>query len=432
MKAGRAASMTALAVLAAVPCGFAQGRNVVRLSLHDAEQQAVRSHPAIRAGEYAALAAGEAVREVRSAYLPTIYGSFTGVQAQSGSVLTAGGLNNSSVIDRFAYGFSASQLLTDFGRTAHLTASASLRVDSQQRDVEARRAIVLLEVDRAYFDALRARAVERVAEQTVKARRLVVDQVTALAASGLKSALDLSFARVNLAEAQLLLVQAKNDVNASDARLSAAVGGESRASYELADQALPEAPPTEASPLVARALANRPDLAQRRLAGAASVKFADAERSLWWPTLSLVGAAGMTPFHQVGIQDRYSAVGLNVSVPITNGNLFAARRAEAAFRASADQQTVKDLETRVTRDVEIALLEAQTAYQRLDLTDQLLAQSTDALDLAQQRYDLGLSSIVELTQAQLNQTRAQIEQATARYEYQARQSALRYQTGDLR
>jgi outer membrane protein len=123
---------------------------------------------------------------------------------------------------------------------------------------------------------------------------------------------------------------------------------------------------------------------------------------------------------------------LNVSVPVTNGSLFAARRAQAAFQASAEQQTVKDLENRVTRDVEIALLDAQTAYQKLDLTNQLLAQSTDALDLAQQRYDLGLSSIVELTQAQLNQTRAEIEQATARYEYQGRQSALRYQTGDLK
>jgi outer membrane protein len=432
MSAGRLVLWAAVIVAAGAPRGFAQGQNVVRLSLSEAEQQAVRNHPAIRAGEYSALAAGETVRQVRSAYLPSVYGSFTGAQAQNGSIITAGGLNNSSVIDRFAYGFSASQLLTDFGRTSNLSASASLRVDAQQQDVEARRATVLLELDRAYFDALRARAVERVAEQTVTARQLVVDQVTALAASGLKSTLDLSFAKVNLAEARLLLVQAKNDVNASDARLSAALGGQARASYELADEPLSDAPPTDASTVAAHALANRPDLAQRRLAGEASLKFADAERSLWWPTLSLVGAAGMTPFHQVGIQDRYSAVGLNVTVPITNGNLFAARRAEAAFRASADQQTVKDLETRVTRDVEIALLDAQTAYQRLDLTNQLLAQSTDALDLAQQRYDLGLSSIVELTQAQLNQTRAQIEQATARYEYLARRSALRYQTGDLK
>jgi outer membrane protein len=430
MRGRRIVGLAALAVFTAVPRGVAQ--DVVRLSLQDAEQQALRNHPAIRAGEYATLAAGEAVREVRSAYMPTVYGSFTGVQAQSGSVLTAGGLNNSSVVDRFAYGFSASQMLTDFGRTSNLSASATLRVDSQEKDVEARRASVLLDVDRSYFDALRARAVERVAEQTVKARQLVVDQVTALAASGLKSTLDLSFAKVNLSEAQLLLLQAKNDVNGSDARLSAALGVQGRAAYDLNDEVLPEPPPADASALVAHALTNRPDVVQHRLAGEASVKLADAERALWWPTLSLMGAAGMTPLHQVGLPDRYSAVGLNVTVPVTNGSLFAARHAEAAFRARAEQQAVKDLENRVIRDVQIALLDVQTAYQRVDLTNQLLAQSTDALDLAQQRYNLGLSSIVELTQAQLNQTRAQLEQATARYECQARQSALRYQTGDLK
>ena len=74
----------------------------------------------------------------------------------------------------------------------------------------------------------------------------------------------------------------------------------------------------------------------------------------------------------------------------------------------------------------------RAAFQRLDLTNQLLDQATQALDLAEARYNLGLSSIVELTQAQLNKTRAEIEQASARYDYQARIAALRYQTGELK
>ena len=94
-----------------------------------------------------------------------------------------------------------------------------LRADAQEQDVTLVRADVLLDVDRAYFDALRAQAVERVAEQTVGARQLVVDQVTALAASGLKSGLDLSFARVNLSQAQLLRLQARGDVQAAFAAL---------------------------------------------------------------------------------------------------------------------------------------------------------------------------------------------------------------------
>jgi outer membrane protein len=400
----------------------AQG--VQRLSLKEAEDRAVQNHPQI--------AAGETVREVRSPYFPTVFGSLTGAEAPSGTRLAAGGLNNPTVFDRFAFGVSASQMLTDFGRTSDLTASATLEVDSHQQDVADRRASVLLQVDRAYFDGLRAQAILRVAEQTVAARQLVVDQVTALASAGLKSALDLSFAKVNLAEVQLLLLQAQNGVQASYAGLSAALGAPQTATYELADEPLPEAPPAESASLIAQALRDRPDVARERYTQQSESKFAEAERALWFPTISLVGAAGMTPLHQLGLTDRYSALGVNVTVPLANGSLYSARRSEAAFRASAQQQVLQDLENRVARDVQVAWLDAQTAFQRLDLTNQLLAQASDALDLAQQRYNLGLSSIIELTQAQLNQTSAQIEQAAARYEYQARNAALRFQIGSLK
>jgi len=416
----------------AVTAVGAAAQDVQRLSLKDAEQQAVQNHPLIRAGQYAALAAGESVREIKSAYFPTVMGSFTGAQAQDGTRIAAGALNNPTILDRFAYGFSASQMLTDFGRTSNLSASASLHADSEQQRVADRTAGVLLDADRAYFGVLRAQAVARVAEQTVTARQLAVDQVTALTASGLKSALDLSFAQVNLSEAQLLLVQARNDVQASYAMLSAALGATRPATYELSDEALPGPPPGAVEPLIAQALHDRPDVAGERLNQESRLKFAAAERALWFPTVSLIGAAGLTPYHQTGLTNQYSALGVNVSVPLTNGNFYSARRAEANFRATAEQQSLQDLENRVARDVRVAWLEAQTAYQRLSLTDQLLAQASDALDLAQERYNLGLSSIVELTQAQLNQTRAQIEQATARFQYQERNASLRFQIGALK
>jgi outer membrane protein len=404
----------------------------LHLSLKDAESRALQNHPQIRASQEIALAAGEAVREIRSAYFPTAVASFTGAQAMQGTRIAAGGLNNPTILDRFAYGFSAAQLLTDFGRTPALTASAGFRADADEKDVDARRADVLLQVDRAYFEALRSQAILRVAQQTVATRQLVVDQVSALASSGLKSTLDLSFARVNLAEAQLLLEQATNDVQAGYAGLSAALGAPQTTTYDLADEPLPPPPPPDSGPLIAEALQNRPDVASLRFTEQASQKYAAAERARWFPTLSLVGAAGMTPYHQFGLNDRYSAVGINVSVPLTNGNLFQAQRAEANFRANADEQRLQDMQNRVTRDVRIAWLDAETAYKRLDLTAQLLAEARDAADLAQQRYNLGLSSIVELTQAQLNQTQADIQESTARYEYAIRDAALRYQRGLLK
>ncbi|PWT81881.1 MAG: TolC family protein [Blastocatellia bacterium] len=429
----RVTSWLFIGVIAAIGVSTSAAAQAVQhLTLKEAEQQALQSHPAIRASEYSARAAGQTVREVRSAYFPTVFANFTGAQAQDGSRITAGGLNNPLIFDRFAVGFSVSQMVTDFGRTHDLVASASLKADAQEQQVTVRRADVLLQVDRAYFAALRAKAVQRVAEETVEARQLVVDQVTALAASNLKSSLDVSFANVSLAEAKLLLVQARNEVLSAYATLSATLGGTRSLAYDLQDEPLPPSPPADAGALVAEAMRERPDVASARFSRESASMLADAQRALSLPTVSVVGAAGTAPYHQLGLNNQYSAIGINVSVPVTNGNLYPALRAEATLRASAEDQSYRDLENQVTRDVQIAWLNAQTAFQRLDLTSQLLAQASDALELGQARYNLGLSSIVELTQAQLNKTQAEIEQASARYEYQSQSAALRFQTGTLK
>ena len=84
------------------------------------------------------------------------------------------------------------------------------------------------------------------------------------------------------------------------------------------------------------------------------------------------------------------------------------------------------------QEVRIAWLDAKTSYQRLDLTRELLNQAAQALDLAQSRYDLGLSSIVELSQAQLNKTSAEISNVSARYDCQIQTAMLSFQTGRLR
>jgi len=402
------------------------------LSLKDAEQRALAGHPGVLAARSAAQAAQETVREAKSAYFPTIYGSVTGAAAQDGTRITAGLLNNPSVFDRFAMGLTASQLVTDFGRTKDLVQTQKLRAGAEEQDVALLRGEVLLDVDRAYFDALRTQAVLRVAQQTVDARQLVVDQVSALASSGLKSGLDLSFARVNLSQALLLRVQAEGDVQAAFAALSTAMGAPHAETFALVDEPLPPASTADAAAVIAQALRDRPDVAAERLAAQAASSYADAERALLRPTVAAVGTAGVAPYHDSALNDHYAAAGFNVTVPVFNGGLYSARRSEATFRAQIAADALRDLENRVARDVTLAWVRVRTGYQRVDLTNQLLAQATDALDLAQQRYNLGLSSIVELTQAQLNKTEAEIAQASARYDYQAMSAALRFQAGMLR
>jgi outer membrane protein len=401
------------------------------LTLQQAEQIALQNHPQIQAATYLAAAAKAQVTQARSDYYPHAYGSVTGAKAENDSRITAGGLNNSIVYSRFADGITVQQLVTDFGRTHELVKSSNLHAKAQEENVSTSRADILLQVDAAYFNVLKAQAVLRVAEETVKDRQLVSDQVTELEKNKLKSGLDVRFANVDLAQAQLLRVQAQNDLQASYAELSAALGFADQKSYQLAEQPTPAAPPTDLSPLIAEAMHNRPEIISQQLDVGSAQSYATAERDLWFPTLSAVGTAGLTPYRVAALAPRYAAAGFNLNIPIFNGRQFNALHAEAKAEANARQQFLRDLQDAVVRDVHKAWLNAISGYQRLALTQQLLDEANQALDLAQQRYKLGLSSIIELSQAQLNATQAQISQASAKYDYAAQSSALNYQVGLL-
>lgn len=403
-----------------------------RLTLDDAHRIALQNHPHIRAAQSAAAAANDVTTETRSAYYPNIYGSLTGVEADNGSRIAAGGLNNSIIFDRFAAGVAAEQLVTDFGRTKNLVASSRLQAQAANETVNVSRADVLLNVDRAFYSALRAQAILTVAQQTVKQRETVSEQITTLAQNKLRSGLDVSFADVNLSQARLLLVQAQNDVRAAFAVLAETLGVARQQQFELAEPAETSAILPGVEDAMAAANRDRPELASQRLQVESAQHFSVAERDLILPTLSMAGAAGEIPVRQSELPQNYAAIGFNVHIPIFNGKLFTARHAEAEDRAREAEAELSDEQGQILRDVQLAWLAANTAFQNVALTAELLAQADKGLDLAQARYNLGLGSIVELSQAQLNQAQAGIAQASAKYDYATRLAELAYQEGALR
>jgi outer membrane protein len=325
-----------------------------------------------------------------------------------------------------------SQLITDFGRTSNLVASSRLKAGAEQQNVIATRAQILLEVDSAYLGVLQAQSVLSVAEETVKTRGVALDQIVALAKNQLKSSLDVSFAEVNYQEAVLLLSRSQNDLHSAFAVLAAVLDEPRVTSYELTSTPQRGAMPGDVAPLVDLAFQQRPDLLSLRLDRDSAVKFAKAERGLRNPTLSAQGTAGVIPYHDSSLNQNYAAAGVALSIPIFTGGLYTARQKEAELRAQAAGQTVLDLENSVARDVRVAWLNATNTLERVGITAKLRDQARESLKLAQARYDAGSSSIVELTQAQLNLTSAQITETDARYEYLVRRSALDYQTGTLR
>ncbi len=400
-----------------------------RLTLEEAIATALRNHPRIGVDTALSLAAGETVNAVRSGLYPTVAAHVSGTGAVNDSRIAAGNLNNPLILSRVGMGTSVSQLITDFGRTQDLTESTRLRAGSAREAINTTRAVVVLAVRRSFLAGLRTRNLLDVARKTIESRQLVLDQVSALADSNLKSTLDVSFAEVNLSEARLLLAAAENQQRAALADLSSAMGYREPRDFDLVEVApLNEQPPPSAQ-LISEALTNRPEVSAMRMEHQAALRFVEAEKKLVRPTVTALGAAGVAPAHSDRMSGRYGAVGVNLSMPVFNGHLFDARQREAAFRAQAIGKRIEELENAIAREISVAWLNADTAFQRIGLTAQLLKQARLALDLAQERYKLGLSSIVELSQAQLNETAALIRDTAARYDYLIEMANLNFQAG---
>ena len=414
---------------------WADGTNTLpTLTLTNAQALALQLHPQIASADYLVLAAEEVVKESRSGFFPQVnlYGTAVGANDENTRIL-AGGLNNPSVYDRAAGGLQVNQLITDFGRTANLTASSKLQAAAENQNLEQTREQVLLQVDNGYYSALGAQAVLDVAEQTLQTRLLLLNQVTALATNQLRSQLDVSFAEVQVQQARLLVEQAQNNAAAAMATLSTALGYRDFHQFQLVDQLPPASVATnDVSDLVQTALGRRPELLQLRDQHDAALRFARAQRDARYPVLAAVGVAGDAPTHDSHLPDDYAAGGVQLRVPLFAGGLYSARQHEAEARAHSDSELVRALEDNVIRDVRIAWLNVNNAMQQLQTTKELVGNAQEAFTLAEARYHNGISSIVELSEAQLNLTQAQISEANARYGVLMQQANLAYQIGALR
>ncbi len=402
------------------------------LTRQQAEQLALKNNPRITVAALLALAQKQAVRVTRSAEMPTFNGELTGVDAEEASREATGSLNASRLLYHVGAGIELDQLITDFGHTHNLVASSNFKAKAYDQQSEATREEIALAADVAFYNALEAQATLQVARSTVKARQDVADQVDALTLSKLKSTLDQSFAHVNLSEAQLLELNSQNRYDASMAELNEVLGTTNDLQYHLIDDiSAPQPVASTVEGVIALAMQQRPDLLALKLTHDADVHFARAERDQLLPTVSGLGIVGANPVgsNKYFTQNWYGAAGVNIGIPIFNGFKFHAQASEANLIAKASDEQSRALIDRIVRDVRTVWLRSVTAQQRVSVTDELLKEANTALDLSDTRYQLGLSSIVELSQAQLQQTQAEIENVNARFEYEADLAALRFQSG---
>jgi outer membrane protein len=403
------------------------------LTLAQAETTALAAQPRLLAAQLRARASQQRIRETRSGLFPTASFNATGVEvADAGTSTGAGNITTSAISDRFAYGGNLTQLVTDFGRTNALVTSSKASAEAQASAATLTRAQVRLDVRSAFYAVLGAESVLNAAQAALGNRQLISRQLSALAQSELRSTLDVNFADVLTSEAELAVVHAQSAVAQARAHLATAIGQQQPivAALEKIDATgnpLPALP----DDLQRQAITQRADLAATQFQADAAKQFALSEKRLALPSLNVLAAAGQIPFHDHTLHDNYAVAGFNLNIPLFNGSLFAARRAEASLEADARARDADEVKLEVSEQVHDAWLQADEAYRTLDVTARLVAQSKEALRLAKDRYDAGLGSIVELNEAQLNETSAEINAASAIDTYLTRRAQLDFAAGLL-
>lgn len=410
---------TLIGLLSLATLSFAQPQ---RLTLADAEALAVRNHPALAAARLMAEAQAQVPRQVRSAYTPQVGIGVSGVAASERARIGAGLFTNPLILSRAGFGGNFSQLLYDGGRTKLLAESATARAKGEAETAHVTRAQVLLQVRQAYFLALRA--------QTALRLVALLPAVPAPTDESSKSRLDALSAEIAAAEAKIKISQARHEAQAAQADLAVAVGQTRPADWVLEEPPAPGPLPADSQSLLAIAIRQRPEIAVRRRELEAAQSMVAAEGKLTKPSVSGFGVAGVVPAHVAGYEkDYYAAAGLALNLNFLNGGLFAARRTEAALRARAAEQRLKELENRLAREVSVAFFNAENAFDRLSLSNLFLKRAGLSLELAQARYDRGLCTLAEFNQAQLSKGTAELQQASARYDYASQTAALSFQLG---
>jgi outer membrane protein len=440
--AARAQSSIPMAPIPQAPSAPAQASplepdgQIIPITRGDAERMALKNNPRVTASHLLALAAGQVTRESRSNELPQINGNITAVKAEDGSRIGSGELNSSRLYTHAGTGGTLSQLLTDFGHTRNLVASSRLQAKAQQQNALATEQDVLIATDQAFYRLLDAQSLLEVAIATVKARTDVQNLTLALTKRALKSDLDLNISSADLSQAKLLQLDAENSVASASATLAELLAAPPETQYRAVDDGstAPPLPPDDSSALITEAQAQRPDLQALRLDTQADQKFAHAQELQRLPSISALAMGGVTPVRPDGgifTSNTYAAAGVNLTVPIFAGFRISAQAQEARLRERASEKQTQELSDAIARDVRIATLSAATAFRRIGVAETFQNQTTQALNLAQTRYKLGLSSIVELSQAQLQSTQATVEAVNARFDYLLALRSLDYARGQL-
>jgi outer membrane protein len=327
-------------------------------------------------------------------------------------------------------GLSASQLVYDFGATSGKWRASQANATAQRDTETATLVTVLAGVRDAFFTARAAKALVTVAQETLDNREKHLQQVQAFVEVGTKPEIDLAQARADRANALVSLIAAQNQYETAKAQLNQVMGVETPTDFDVAADTMPPVPGEDQGldALLDEAISNRPELAAAAQEIRAQQLSVGALKATLLP--SLEASTGFTDAGaSAGNLTWNWNVGLGLSVPIFQGGQTKAQIREAEWTLASLQAQADSLRLQVRFEVDQARLGVRAAQAALEAAKDALVNAQELLRLAEGRYEIGVGSIIELSDAQVALTSAAQQRVQAEYKLAQARSALQKAIG---
>lgn len=394
------------------------------MTVSGAVDVALKCHPSIVQAAQSVVAASAQVYQARSAYLPAV-DSGAGITRATGN--TAGAPSSSRSRESYSGSVSADLLIYDFGKTPAAVRQAYERLAAAEQTLAATRNDVVFGVRVAFFGLCKAQELEGVAEHAVRQYGEHLEQVKTYAEVGKRIRYDVTKAEVDLGNARLSLITARNDVSDAWAKLNRALGLAEDARYRLQWVQGPEFKGS-LDEWLARARSAHPELlalrAQERLASAA----VDQAIASLYPSLGLRGQYGGSGDH-LPLVWNWSAAAQS-ALSLFTGWRETWRVEETVAQLRAARARLADREQQLCLELSQGMNALVSARQRVDLTELIVRQAQESLDLIGERYRVGQASALEVTDAQVALTGAQADRVRARFDYEAAAAQIRHAIGE--
>ena len=298
-------------------------------------------------------------------------------------------------------------------------------------DNDATRSQVSDEVARGYLACLRADADRETGRANVELSEALLAQAQRAQTAGTGTGIEIVRAQVQLANDRQQLIRAENDRTRAVLQLLKSMGLRMDTSIEFTDKlAYKPIDPASSETLLEQARKVRPELKTQQQREEAARLSHSAVKSERLPTIGASGDYGAIGSDVVSSRATYT-LGVSLRVPIFDGGSREARRAESFSQYKQEQIRTRDVGQQIELQVRVALESLRSAAAEVDSSRDGLSLAESELAQARRRYDAGVATSVEVTDAQTRLQRARDNQVMALYDYNVARLELATATGTI-